>query len=160
MFGCFDPPSLTGSTPKDDFVFFQPPSLACANVCCGNGWLTAVSARNSLTLFGATLGIGPDVGPSYPGSWEATSDVGWDCSEAVGKPSARGFDLSSAPATPPQPLDAGSLAQALDRVWHTPVPLGLSQRQGLFDAVALRYQYSTGPSGIQWLVLLNSGWLE
>jgi hypothetical protein len=155
---CSAPPSLSGSQPLDEFVFWQPASAA-ACACCGDGWVMAVSARNALTVLGGAISAGgPVAGLSYP-AWADASELGSGCQSDVELPGARGFDLTS-PSEPAAPLDDATVHAALDAVWHTALPLALTKKHYVFDAVVLRYAATFGGAGPELVVFVNSGWLE
>jgi hypothetical protein len=159
---CFSPPSITGTFPTDDFVFYQA-ATAAACACCGDGWVTAVSARNGQTVLGAKVLFGEGDGLVFPATWSPASELGLDCPSSVHPPPARGFDLTGLGAIggTPAALDAPTLDAALSAVWGTALPLGLWKNGYVFDAVVLRYgAQAVAPAHVEWLVLLNSGWLE
>jgi hypothetical protein len=159
---CFAPPSITGANPADDFVFYQA-ATAAACACCGDGWVTAVSARNGQTVLGAKILFGEGDGLAFPATWSPPSELGLDCASNVHQPPARGFDVTGLGAIggTPAALDAPTLSAALDAVWRTALPAGLWKNGYVFDAVVLRYgAQAVSPAHVEWLVLLNSGWLE
>ena len=159
---CFSPPSITGANPPDDFVFFQA-ATAAACACCGDGWVTAVSARNGQTVFGARILLGDGDGPVFPATVSPASELGLYCGSSMRQPPVRGFDLTglgSLGGTPPA-LDAPTLSAALDAVRETALPAGLWKNGYVFDAVVLKYgAQAISPAHAEWIVLLNSGWLE
>jgi hypothetical protein len=160
--GCFASPSITGSTPEDDYVFFQAPSAA-ACACCGDGWFTAVSARNAMTVLGGAITFGPGKGLAFPAVFDPPSDYGLDCVAPFPTSRARGFDLTGeqSPGTPAPPLDDATVQSRMKIVWHTALPAGLAKKHYLFDAVVLKYTPdATSTVNQEWLVMLNSGWLE
>lgn len=159
---CFSPPSITGTFPTDDFVFYQA-ATAAACACCGDGWVTAVSARNGQTVLGAKILFGDGNGLVFPATWSPASELGLYCGSSVHRPPVRGFDLTGLGAIggTPAALDAPTLDAALGAVWETALPAGLWKNGYVFDAVVLRYgAQAVSPARVEWLVLLNSGWLE
>ncbi|MBK7580819.1 MAG: hypothetical protein IPI67_11495 [Myxococcales bacterium] len=159
---CFGTSSITGAKPEDNFVFFQPASAA-ACACCGDGWVTAVSARAGVTALGATINLGASGGLVYPASWDAPSELGTNCGLSGLTLTARGFDLTplGSPGTPPAALSQAALEKVMAVVMNTALPAGLGKKGYLFDAVVLLYSPLAGAQDkAEWLVLLNSGWLE
>jgi hypothetical protein len=160
--GCFASPSVTGATPKDDFVFFQAPSAA-ACACCGDGAFTAVSARNAMTVLGGAITFGPGKGLAFPAAFDPPSDFGLECVAPFPIIPSRGFDLTSeeSPGSPAPPLDDATVQSRMKIVWHTALPAGIAKKHYLFDAVVLKYTPdATSTVNQEWIVMLNSGWLE
>lgn len=137
--------------PEDAWVFWQP---------AGDfGGSAAVAARSGTSVFGGTTvwsGMG-DI--THPKAWQPPSAVGVGCGQVgISVPPARGFDLGSGAALAKASVDA-----ALAVVWETAIPLGLLQGGYLFDGVVLLYPRSVGafdPASAEWIVLVDSGWLE
>ena len=160
--GCFMLKSITGSKPPDDYVFFQPASAA-ACACCGDGWLTAVSARNGLTLLGGEISFGDGRGLVFPKSFDDARELGASCGSRLPLPSVRGFDLTKmgAPGMVPPPLSGPVMDSLLRTIWSTALPDALARKHYIFDAVVLLYApRATAPTEAEWLVLIDSGWLE
>jgi len=157
---CSSQPSLTGSAPNDEFVFFKETSYA-ACACCGDGWVTSVSARNGLSVFGGSvLAAGPPIGKGYPTTWAPASDLASGCGSSAPLPAARGFDFASV-SSQGATLDEATIQSALSAVWSTALPNALVKKQYIFDAVVLRHLGSGQDNGFpELIVLVNSGWLE
>lgn len=159
--GCFQTPSITGSAPADDFVFFQPASAA-ACACCGDGWLTAVGVRNGLTVLGANITLAPSGGGVvFPATWDPPGDLGTGCAQAAMAP-IRGFDLvplGPPYGPPPRELTVEDVRPAVEAVWRTALPAALWKRGYVFDTVVLRIAPSTFDFALA-DVIVNSGWLE
>ena len=52
---------------------------------------------------------------------------------------------------------------ALEKVWNSALPIGLAKGGYIFDAMVLLYPRTVGalnPATAEWIVLVNSGWLE
>jgi len=142
--------SLAGAMPQDDFVFYEPPG--------DFGGVAAVSARNGLPVFGGGIVWSGTGEITWPAAWDPAAGLGADCATSTTPPAARGFDLRDASALPAADVDA-----ALAVVWQTALPEGLWRGGYVFDAVVLLYPRSVGafdPSTAEWVVLVNSGWLE
>lgn len=144
---------LSGPEPVgDEFVFFQAPG--------DFGGVGVVGARHGLTVFGGSI-IWMGTGEiSYPATWQAAADLGPDCIPETNAlpPEGRGFELESGTA-----LDANEIDGALTQAWVTALPDGLMQVSDVFDAMVLLYAPEVGgmnPDTAEWIVLLNSGWLE
>jgi len=141
---------LSGPNPEDEYVFFESPG--------DFGGVGVVNARNGDSVFGGGIvwsGMGQI---SYPDTFDSPGGLGKDCTNASSVPAARGFDLSSG-----QALAMDKVTAALDVVWDTALPDGLWQGGYVFDAVVLLYPPSVGvldPTVAEWVVLVNSGWLE
>ncbi len=142
--------SLAGAAPEDDYVFYESPG--------DFGGAAAVSARSGLTAFGGGIvwdGAG-DI--TYPAAWDPPAGLGDKCTPASTPPAARGFDLRGGSALPAADVDA-----ALAVVWQTALPDGLWAGGYVFDAMVLLYPRTVGafdPATAEWIVLVNSGWLE
>ncbi len=145
-------PQIAGSSPKDAFVFFQ---------AAGDfGGSAAVAAHTGLTVFGGSTVWSGTGAITYPLDWLPASALGPGCGPPpmIPPPFARGFDLGSGQALPDADVKA-----ALDVVWSTALPLGLVKVAYVFDAVVLLYPRSVGafdPSTAEWIVLVDSGYLE
>lgn len=160
--GCFPSASISGSTAKDEYVFWSPASAA-ACACCGDGSFTAVSSRNGRTLLGGVITFGDGKGLVYPASFDPPSDLGSGCASALPIPSTRGFDLGvmGGPGTPGATLDAATLTSAMKLVWDTALPEALARKAYFLDAMVLRYAPVVAPSATSELfVLVNTGYLE
>jgi hypothetical protein len=144
--------ALTGERPSDEYVFYHEDSSNAACGCCGFGWVTAVSARNALTVLGR-LGAGF----TYPMSWDPPSDLGLECASAGLRAPSRGFDLRPSDVWPPPNLDASMLDRVLTTVWNTALPMGLERAHSLLDAVVLLYGLQAeGDEKAEWAIMLNS----
>jgi hypothetical protein len=141
---------LSGASPEDEYVFWES-----AGDFGGAG---VVNARNGQSVFGGSVvwnGMGQI---TYPTSFSPPESLGLGCPSMLGKPPARGFDLGSGRALSQAQVDA-----ALAVVWGTALPDGLWQSGYVFDAMVLLYPPSVGgldPNVAEWVVLVNSGWLE
>jgi hypothetical protein len=143
---------LTGSTPPDEWVFFELPSDL--------GGVGVVSARSGLSVFGGSIIWAGSGSMTYPKSWDSTS-LGSNCS-AVAKPNVRGFDLAQAGSA----LAQTQTDQATDVVWDTALAQGLSKNGSVLDALVLFYAPEvgyTGPDGAgfnpktaEYIVLVNA----
>ena len=144
---------LSGPEPiADEFVFYQSPG--------DFGGVGVVSAGHGLSVFGGSIfWMGPGE-ITYPASWQPAAALGPDCIPLTNglPPEGRGFDLNQA-----QPLTATEVDDALTQAWVTALPDGLLQGGYVFDATVLMYPRSVGaldPTTAEWIVMLNSGWLE
>lgn len=144
---------LSGPAPvEDELVFYEFPG--------DFGGVGIVNARNGLSVFGGSviwMGTG-DI--TYPGEWQPPEALGPDCIPEVNAlpPPARGFDLETG-----QPLTATEIDPPLTEAWVTALPDGLWQGGYVFDAMVIMYPRHIGmldPTTAEWLVLINSGWLE
>lgn len=151
---CAHAASIAGPIPADEFVFWEAPTDPGVCACCGSpGWIAAASARNGLTVFGTLMGMDGPI--KYPRTWQPASDLGSDCTAPVKMPAARGFDFESVTQSK---LDDTSIQSALGVVWNTALPLAVSSKQSIFDAMVLRYAdtyLSMQPS--EYVVFVNSG---
>jgi hypothetical protein len=161
--GCFGSKSVTGAKAEDEFLFYQGASAA-ACACCGDGWFTAVSVRNALTVAGGDIRFGPEApGLAFPKTFDPPTDLGSACTTSIPLPTMRGFDLTKmgGPGTPPPALSAPLMESVLRTVWSTALPEALGRKQYIFDAMVLLYaSRATDPTDTELVVLLNSGWLE
>ncbi len=141
---------LSSPNPEDEYVFYEPP--------LDFGGVGVVNARNGKSVFGGGivwLGMGQI---SYPATFEPPASLGAKCATSTLVPPARGWDLRDGTVLPDSDVTA-----ALDVVWDTALPDGLWQGGYVFDAVVLLYPPAMGvfdPSVAEWVVLVNSGWLE
>jgi hypothetical protein len=142
--------SLAGPDPADVFVFRQPP--------WDFGGVGVVSAHTGLSVFGGSIvwsGTGAITWPVTP--WQPPGLMGGpECAVAMW-PSWRGFDLSEGAYT-----DAAAQL-ALQAAWNTALPAGISTLQYITEAVVLLYPRTVGKfngANAEWIVLLNSQWLE
>jgi hypothetical protein len=162
---CFGSKSVTGEKAEDEFLFFQGASAAACD-CCGDGWFTAVSARNALTVVGGDIVFGDGSGAAhFPKSLDPATDLGTACATGIPLPRVRGFDLTKmgGPGTAPPALPAPVMEAALRTIWRTALPEALARKQYIFDAMVLLYSSMAVPipdSEPILVVLLNSGWLE
>lgn len=143
---------LSGPQPADEWVFWMP-----AGDFGGSG---VVNARNGKTVFGGSTvwGGGGDFTYPHPFAFDPPSAIGSGCSTSAPKPTARGFDLGSG-----MPLSQAEVSAAVDVVWSTALPDGLWKNSYVFDAMVLLYPRSVGgfdPDTAEWVVLVNSGWLD
>ena len=96
---------------------------------------------------------------TYPATWRPAADLGLGCGPSgIAVPPARGFDLGSG-----QPLTAAQVSAAIAPVWQTALPAGLAQGSYFFDAMVLLYPRTVGvfdPAAAEWIVLVDTGWLE
>lgn len=143
--------AIASPPPADEWVFWQS---------AGDfGGSAAVAARNGISVFGGTTIWGGKGDITYPKAWQPPSAIGVGC--AVGElptPPGRGFDLGSG-----QKLSDADVNAALAVAWNTALPAGLSQGGYLFEPMVLLYPRTVGavdPSTAEWIVLVNSGWLE
>jgi hypothetical protein len=160
--GCFPLHSIAGVRPKDEWIFYQPPSAA-ACACCGDGWFTAVSVGNAMTVLGGAITFGPGKGLAFPSKFDPPSDYGLECTSPFPVVDGYGYDLTGeqSPSSAPPPLDDATVQSRMKIVWHTALPAGLAKKHYLFDAVVLKYTAdATSTVNQEWLVMLNSGWLE
>jgi hypothetical protein len=144
--------ALAGTNPQDEYVFWEAPG--------DFGGASAVNARNGLSVFGGSIVWGGSGEITYPGDWRPASELGPDCIPVTNAlpPPARGFDLADGTE-----LDAAEIDDALSQAWVTALPDGLMQGGYVFDAVVVLYPRSVGamdPSTAEWIVMVNSGWLE
>ena len=125
------------------------------------GGVGVVNARNGLSVFGGSIiwaGIGEI---TYPSAWRPAADIGPDCIPVVNAlpPTARGIDLSAGQGS----LEQSQVEAAVNRAWTTALPDGLLRGHYVFDAMVLLYARRLGafdPAAAEWIVLINSGWLE
>ena len=145
--------ALSGATPQDEYVFWEPPG--------DFGGVGVVNARNGLSVFGGSIIWGGTGEISFPADWRPAADLGPDCIPMTNAlpPPSRGFDLSAGGTE----LGAAEVDDALTQAWVTALPDGLMQGGYVFDAVVLLYPRTVGvfePSTAEWIVMVNSGWLE
>lgn len=140
---------ISGANPEDEFVFYQAPSDI--------GNVAAVNARSGVAVFGGSI-IGLGKGEiSYPTEWRSPADIGSGCG-GVTINQSRGLDLRDGKA-----LDEASVKSAVAVVEQTALPLAMAQNSYVFDAMVLLYPRSVfafDPATAEWVVLVNSGWLE
>ncbi len=145
-------PSLSGSNPSDEFVFYEIP----ADI----GGAAAVSARLGQSVFGGSIIWGGYGEITYPPTWRPSAALGPGCPTMINTPppNARGYDLRNG-----SNLDPAEVEFAVNAVWNTALPTGLMKSHNIFDAVVLFYPRSVGvidPPNSEWIVMYNSGWLE
>jgi hypothetical protein len=141
---------LSGPAPEDEFVFYESPG--------DFGGVGAVSARSGISVFGGSIVWDGQGDITYPAAWQPAAELGAGCMPPASPPPSRGFDLSTGGILPQAEVDAATLA-----VWDTALPEGLWELGYVFDAVVLLYPRSVGefnPTTAEWIVLVNSGWLE
>jgi len=141
---------LNPPNPHDEYVFYEPPS--------DFGGAAIVSARNGLSLFGGSIVWAGTGSITYPPTWRNASELGVNCPQLPERIPAVGYDLRSGGS-----LSEAEIKNPLDIVWQTALPTGMATSNYLFDAVVLLYPPSMGdfdPSSAEWIVILNSGWLE
>lgn len=143
---------IAGAQPTDEWLFVQDPG--------DFGGVGAVAVRTGLAVFGGSVVWNGAGDLTYPASWRPASELGVGCgvATAVHLPPLRAFALEG--ETLPAPPAA---EQALATVWATAVPDALGPVSYVFDAVALAYPRTVGafdPSTAEWIVMVNSGWLE
>ncbi|MFO0587080.1 MAG: hypothetical protein U0441_06070 [Polyangiaceae bacterium] len=141
---------LSGANPMDELVFYESPG--------DFGGVGVVSADTGLTVFGGGIVWSGTGQMTYPKTWLPPETLGAGCVPAAAPPGTRGWDLSGGMVMPVQDQQA-----AMDVVWGTALPDGLLKGGYLFDAVVLLYPPTVGvldPTKAEWIVLLNSGWLE
>ena len=143
--------SIAGAQPDDEWVFWQ---------AAGDfGGSAAVSRRNGTSVFGGTTVWSGKGDITYPKAWQPPSTIGLGCGQTgLMLPQARGYDLGTG-----QELAAGDVNAALEAVWNTAVPAGLSKNGYVFDAMVLLYPRTVGafdPTTAEWIVIVNGGWLD
>jgi hypothetical protein len=142
---------LGAAPPSDEWMFWEAPG--------DFGGVGVVSARNGMAVFGGSIIWMGGGAITHPTEWREPASLGFGCaSSGPGFPSARGFDLNAGSA-----LSQNEIDQALGVVWSSALPVGLSMVHSVFDAVVLLYPPSVGvldPSVAEYVVLVNSGWLE
>ena len=143
---------LGGPQSPDEWVFWQD--------ALDFGGTGVVGAAQGLTVFGGStvwMGAG-DI--TYPADWRPAAELGPGCVPMVNAlpPEARGFDLGTGLA-----LGAEQVGAAMDQTWLSALPDGLWANSYVFPSMVLLYPRTTGafdPATAEWIVLLNSGWLE
>jgi hypothetical protein len=138
------------SPPEDEWVFWQAPG--------DFGGVGVVNARNGTSVFGGSVVWDGKGAITYPATFNPPEALGEGCVTSIMKPPARGFDLVGVEALTQAEVDA-----ALDVVWKTALPEGLWKPGYVFDAMVLLYPPTVGDfdeSVAEWIVLVNSGWLE
>jgi len=143
---------LSGPNPQDVFVFYESPG--------DFGGVAVVNARNGLSVFGGGIVWMGNGEVSYPSTWRSAASLGPDCIPMVNAlpPPSRGFDLRDGST-----LDADEVEAPLDEAWVTALPDGLLSVGYVFDAAVLLYPRTVGdfdPSTAEWVVSIQSGWLE
>ncbi len=143
---------LSGPNPQDVYVFYESPG--------DFGGVAVVNVRNGLSVFGGSVVWMGQGDVSYPVTWRDAASLGPDCIPAVNAlpPPARGFDLRDGTT-----LDAKDVEAPLDQAWVTALPDGLLSVGHVFDAAVLLYPRTLGdfdPSTAEWVVSIQSGWLE
>lgn len=143
---------VASDTPADAFVFYESPG--------DFGGAAAVSRTTGLSVFGGGIVWSGTGQITYPQGWLPPSALGPGCgpSPMIPPPKSRGFDLRGG-----GPLPDAEVKAALDVVWSTALPLGLAKTAYLFDAVVLLYPRTVGafdPNNAEWIVLVDSGYLE
>lgn len=141
---------LNPKNPEDAFVFYESPG--------DFGGASVVSTDTGLTVFGGSIvwdGAG-DI--TFPSGWRPPEQLGFGCAPSGGIPTSRGYDLISGSA-----LESAAVAAAVDVVAQTALPEAMWSGGYVFDAVVLAYPRSVGvfdPNTAEWIVIVNSGWLE
>ena len=141
---------LSGPSPMDEWVFYESPG--------DFGGAGVVSARTGQAVFGGGIVWAGTGQITFPTTFEPPETLGIGCVPAGLPPTSRGWNLGGG-----MPMPVSDQQAALDVVWGTALPDGLSKVQYLFDAVVLFYPPSVGAvdtTKAEWVVLLNSGWLE
>jgi hypothetical protein len=143
---------LSGPAPADAWVFLEAPS--------DFGGVGVVSARSARSVFGGSIvwaGSGELTFPKQP--WNPGVLLGGaQCSSQM-LPTWRGFDLGAGPAH----YSSAGAGKALTVATSNALLLGISHMQYVTDAVVLLYPRSVGdfnPATAEWIVLINSQWLE
>lgn len=144
--------SLGGPNPDDVFVFYEPPMDFG-----GAGVVSAISGRS---VFGGSIvwmGNGEITWPQTP--WLPPDKLGGaECSVQMW-PKWRGFDLVQDGAA----YTDAEAQIALHIAWNTALPAGMFAKQSVVNANVLLYGRGVGmfnPVTAEWIVLLNSQWLE
>lgn len=143
---------LSPPNPEDAYVFYEAPG--------DFGGAAVVNARNGLSVFGGSIVWSGTGEITYPSTWRPAEELGPDCTPTVNAlpPTARGYDLDAG-----APLDSADVEDPLSAAWVTALPDGLWQVGYVFDAVVVMYPRTVGmfdPASAEWIVMLNSGWLE
>lgn len=138
---------VSGLAPKDQFVFWEPPSE--------RGGVAAVSVRSGKVVFGGSILWNDDGKVIFPVSFNYPAAVGPTCGSSAARPPARGIDLLTI-----EELPAAEVAAALDAVWTSALPDGLAAGSKLLDVLVLLYPPRVGgfdPDAAEWVVMVNSG---
>ena len=141
---------LSGTSPEDEYVFYHSPN--------DFGGVGVVSVRSGLPVFGGPIVWNGPGEITYPKSFEPASELGVGCTSSSPQKQARGFELEYG-----LPLTEEQMAPVLDKVWSTALPDGLSKNSYVFDEMVLLFPPTVGgldPEIAEWIVLINSGWLE
>lgn len=142
--------NIAGMYPKDEYVFYQAPA--------DFGGVGVVRRANGLSVFGGSIVWNGAGDITYPKTWRPLADLGIGCNSKTSVIGGRGFDLSSGMA-----LSQADVDKALAAVWTTVLADGMWKNSYLFEAMVLMYPRSVGsfdPTTAEWIVLLDSGWLE
>lgn len=147
-----DARQVAGAHPADAWIFVETPS--------DFGGIAVVSARTGLPVFGGGVVWGGRGEITHPKSWRPPSALGLGCGEAtrVPLPTMRAFNLAG--ETTPAPRGA---TDALAVAWATALPDAIAPVGYVFDAVVLAYPRTAGaddPESAEWVVFVDSGWLE
>ncbi|MEO7328241.1 MAG: hypothetical protein ABI193_06670, partial [Minicystis sp.] len=143
---------LAGPSPQDAFVFYESPG--------DFGGAAAVARSTGLATFGGSIVWSGTGQITYPLDWLPPSALGPGCGpkSMIPPPPARGFNLQGG-----TPLPDAEVQAAIDVVWSTALPYGLAKVGYLFDVVVLLYPRTVGvfdPTNAEWIVLVDSGYLE
>ncbi len=141
---------LNESNSENTYVFYDSPG--------DFGGASAVSSRNGLTVFGASIiwsGAG-DI--NYPETWRDAGGLASGCLPSGGISSRDGWDLRGGSALPESDVNA-----AIGTVLATAVPGAYWSVGYVFHGTVLLYPRSVGvfqPETAEWVVLVHGGWLE
>ncbi len=142
---------LGGPDPTDAWLFYESPG--------DFGGVGVVSVVTGLSVFGAGIVWMGKGDVTWPKTWDPPGELGSQCADPLLlPPPARGWDLAQG-----APLPDDEVARAVNAVWSTALPAGLAKTSYFFDAVVLMYPPTVGgvdPSVAEYVVLVDSGWLE
>ena len=141
---------LNAAEPDETYVFYTPPG--------DFGGASAVSADTGLTVFGGSIVWDGRGDITYPTQWRDPIDIGSSCASTGTIPYAVGYDLVDGSSMSDEvmvgPLGAATQTAVVDAMWAGGY---------LFHATVLRYPRTVGTvpiENVEWIVLLNGGWLD
>jgi hypothetical protein len=141
---------LNKNDQEDFFIFYMSPG--------DFGGTGVVSGHTGLSVFGGSI-IWMGTGQiTYPKTWRDPDELGSGCPEIKTDKPVKGYDLSME-VSPSE----DTYKNAAKVVFKTALPEAIYYGGYLFDVTVLLYPRTVGmfyPGNAEWIVLLNSGWLE
>lgn len=149
----YDSTLLAGDATGVPFVFYDAPG--------DFGGTTVVSARTGLAIFGASIVWSGTGEITLPATWRPSAELGLGCTAIAvdPPPPSTSVDLAQGQAAVAPAAFAAALAQSE----QTAVASGLLAAHYIFERMVLLYPRTVGafdPARAEWIVILESGWLE